>query len=268
MAGAAYLAPPQPPPLFTATAGSILDETKRINSTTQSVYDQVVANVKPEAANFANTLEPILIDDNESSAARRIMTFYQHVSPDESLRDASTKCEEALDDFNIETRMRDDIFALIDAAYASRSSQNLDTEPLHLLEKERQKYIRNGLLLPAGPLRDRFKAIQKRLSQLCIQCQKILNEDKGAIWFRPEELEGIPADDVNIDELEKGVGENEGKVRLTFKYNHFFPLMKHAIHENTRRTYVIAEANKVRFCSMTRPSSSSLSMTRPVGSTS
>jgi metallopeptidase MepB len=141
--------------------------------------------------------------------------------------------------------MREDVFKLVDAAFQTRESQNLDPERLHVLEKVRKGYVRNGLELPAGPKRDRFKEIQKRLSQLCIQCQKNLNEEKGVIWFTPEELDGVPSDDIDIDQLEKGTGENEGKVKLTFKYNHYFPTMKYAKNEETRRRYVIAEANKV-----------------------
>lgn len=244
MAPPQYQTPPQPPPLFTATPESIGAETQRIKAATQGVHDKVVADVQPAEATFAKVLEPVLLDDNEASGPKRVMTFYQHVSADAALREASNKAEEALDDFIIDLKMREDMFKLVDAAYSSRAAQKLDTEALHVLEKERQKYIRNGLLLPAGPQRDRFKEIQKRLSQLCIQAQKNLNEEKGAIWFTPQELEGVPADDINVDELEKGTGENEGKVKLSFKYNHFFPLMKYAVHEGTRRTYAMAEANK------------------------
>ncbi|PNY24215.1 Saccharolysin [Tolypocladium capitatum] len=236
MAGPQYQTPPQPPPVFTATADSILAETRRLNDTTKTVQDRVVAEVQPDKAAFANVLEPILTDDNKSAAPKRIMTFYQHVSADGPLREASNKAEELLDDFNIETKMREDVFGLVDAAYGTRASQALDTEPLHVLEKERQKYIRNGLLLPAGPRRDRFKEIQKRLSQLCIQCQKNLNEEKGAIWFTPKELDGVPADDIDVDELEKGTGENQGKVKLSFKYNHFFPLMNLRIELKMAKT--------------------------------
>ncbi|KAL3965387.1 hypothetical protein ACCO45_002391 [Purpureocillium lilacinum] len=244
MAGPQYQTPPQAPPVFTATPDWILAETKKLNETTKGVYDKVVAEVQPSNATFANVMEPILLDDNKAAAPKRIMTFYQHVSADAPLREASNKAEEILDDFMIDLKMREDIFKLVDAAYGTRESQKLETEPLHVLEKERQKYIRNGLLLPAGPQRDRFKEIQKRLSQLCIQAQKNLNEEKGAIWFTPKELEGVPADDIDVNELEKGTGENEGKVKLSFKYNHFFPMMKYAVHEETRRTYVMAEANK------------------------
>ncbi|KAM4060343.1 peptidase family M3 domain-containing protein [Hirsutella rhossiliensis] len=244
MAGPQYQTPPQPPPVFTATADSILADTNRMSETTKRVYDKVVADVQPDKGTFANVLDPILVDDNKSSAPQRILTFYQHVSPNASLREASNKAEGIMDEFRIETKMREDIFKLVDAVYATRASLDLETEPLHLLTKERQKYIRNGLLLPAGPQRDRFKEIQKRLSQLSIQCQKNLNEENGAIWFFPKELEGVPKDDIDVDQLEKGTGENEGKVKLSFKYTHLFPLMKYALHEETRRKYTIAEANK------------------------
>lgn len=245
MAPEQFRNPPQRPPVFTATAESILADAKKSADQSKSVLDQIVASVTPETATFDNTLKPILIDGNDSSGPQNILTFYQHVSTNESLREASTKAEELLNDFYIEAKMREDVFKLVDAAYATRESQNLDKESLHILEKERQKYIRNGLLLPPGEKRDRFKEIQKRLSQLCIQGKKNLNEEKGGVWFTPQELEGVPKDDIDVDTLEKGTGENEGKVKVTFKYNHFTPLSKYAIHEDTRRRYVIADSNKV-----------------------
>lgn len=240
-----YRNPPQAPPVFTHTAESIVAESKKLCESSKSVLDAVVADVSPEKATFDNVLKPILLDDNKSSSLSRTLTFYQHVSPKAELRNASTEAEQILDDFGIECKMREDVFTVVDGAFSTRSEQNLDKESLHILEKDRQGYIRNGLKLPAGPQRDRFKEIKKRLSQLAIQGQKNLNEEKGGIWFTPEELEGVPADDIDIESLEKGTGENEGKVRLTFKYNHYFPLIKHCKNADTRRQYTIAESNKV-----------------------
>ena len=240
-----YRNPPQAPPVFTIGAEQIVDETKKICDTTKSILDKVVADVSPEKATFDNVLEPILIDDNKSSTRSRILTFFQHVSTDAALREASTEAEKIFDDFGIECKMREDVFKVVDGAYGSRAEQKLDKEPLHILEKERKGYIKNGLRLPAGAQRDRFKEIKKRLSQLAIQAQKNLNEEKGSIWFTPEELDGVPPDDIDIDSLEKGTGENEGKVKLTFKYNHYFPLIKHCKVAETRKQYTIAEANKV-----------------------
>jgi metallopeptidase MepB len=85
------------------------------------------------------------------------------------LRDASSKAEEIMDDFNIEASMREDIFQLVDAAWKAEKEKNeLDEESRRLLEKERKSYIRNGLGIEKGPKRDRFKEIKKRLSQVCV----------------------------------------------------------------------------------------------------
>jgi metallopeptidase MepB len=245
MAPEIYRTPPQPPPVFTATPEYILAETKKLNDATKAVLDKIVVDVTPDNATFANVMHPMLEDGNEAAALQRTLTFYQHVSTNDELRAASNEAEEAMDKFGIECQMREDVFKVVDAAYATRDSQKLDKESLHILEKARQSYIRNGLRLE-GPKRDRFKEIQEKLSQLQIKGQKNLNEEKGAIWFTPEQLEGVPADDIDVEKLEKGTGENEGKVKLSFKYNHFFPLIKYAKDAETRHRYTVAEANKVR----------------------
>jgi metallopeptidase MepB len=243
MAPEIYRTPPQPPPVFTATPEYILAETKKLNDATKAVLDKIVVDVTPDNATFANVMHPMLEDGNEAAALQRTLTFYQHVSTNDELRAASNEAEEAMDKFGIECQMREDVFKVVDAAYATRDSQKLDKESLHILEKARQSYIRNGLRLE-GPKRDRFKEIQEKLSQLQIKGQKNLNEEKGAIWFTPKQLEGVPADDIDVEKLEKGTGENEGKVKLSFKYNHFFPLIKYAKDAETRHRYTVAEANK------------------------
>jgi metallopeptidase MepB len=90
------------------------------------------------------------------------------VSTDSELRDASSKAEEMMDEFNIEASMREDIFQLVDAAWKRESEKKeLDGESKRLLEKEWKSYVRNGLGIEKGPKRDRFKEIKKRLSQVC-----------------------------------------------------------------------------------------------------
>ncbi|KAK5987947.1 Saccharolysin [Cladobotryum mycophilum] len=244
MAPDKYQTPPQAPPLFTATPESILADTKKLTDQSKSVLDKIVADVKLDNATFTNVLEPILLDDNEQEAPNRILTFYQYVSTDAALRDASAKSRELFSDAYIESKMREDVFQLVDAAYGTKDSQKLEEEQLIIFEKERKKYIKNGLRLPAGEKRDRFKEIQKQLSLLSIKAQKNLNEEKGGYWFAPAELEGVPKDDIDVETLEKGTGENEGKVKVTFKYNHYTPLIKYAINENTRRQYIVADSNK------------------------
>ncbi|KAF4611316.1 hypothetical protein G7Y89_g15697 [Cudoniella acicularis] len=240
MAPKQYQKPPQAPPLFTATPTGLVDDAKALCNTTRKLLDKIVAEVTPETATFANVVLPMAEDENAASLRGRIIGFYQAVSTDSQLRDASSKAEETMDEFNIEASMREDIFKLVDAAFNKK--EELDPESQRLLEKERKSYIRNGLGIPAGPLRDRFKEIKKRLSTIQIEFQKNLNEENGGIWFTKKELEGVPED--TLATFEKGTGDNEGKLRFTFKYPDLFPTLKFALDPETRKKVFIENENK------------------------
>ncbi|KAK0744929.1 peptidase family M3-domain-containing protein [Apiosordaria backusii] len=264
---AKYANPPQAPPLFTGTKDTIVADSKALCDNTRSVLDKLVADIKPSedpaAATFESVLRPQTEDENQSSLSARILGFYQYVSADAALRDASTEAEKIMDDFGIEISMREDVFRLVDAVYKNsrlaeskeKDTDRLITEELaksvglenvesaRLLEKEHKGYIKNGLGLPEGEKRDRFKEIKKQLSQISIAFQKNLNEENGGLWFTKEELDGVPQD--VLDGLEKGSGENEGKLRLSFKYPDLFPTLKFAKNPEIRRKVFIANENKL-----------------------
>jgi metallopeptidase MepB len=240
-----YKNPPQPPPVFTGTKESIIQDAKTLCDRTRTLLDRVVADVPPEQATFSNALNPIIEDEDQTSLTSRILGFYQYVSADAELRNASTEAEKLMDDFAIETNMREDVFKLVDGVFQRQKTAepDLDPESLRFLEKERKGYIKNGLGLPAGAQRDRFKEIKKRLSQIGIEFQKNLNEENGGLWLTKEELDGVPED--LVEGLAKGEGENAGKVRLTFKYPDLFPTLKFATNPETRKKVFIANENKL-----------------------
>ncbi|KFY43986.1 hypothetical protein V495_03676, partial [Pseudogymnoascus sp. VKM F-4514 (FW-929)] len=241
MAPTQYRTPPQAPPLFTATTASLVADAKKLCANSKSVMDNIVGSVKPEDAAFQNVVLPMAVDENEGSLEARIIGFYQAVSTDKALRDASTEAEKIMDEFAIEASMREDVYKLVEAAF--QKGAELDPESQRLLEKERKSYIRNGLGLPAGPKRDRFKEIKLRLSQISTDFQKNLNEEDGGIWVTREEMAGVPED--VLGGLEKGTGANEGKIRLSFKYPDLFPTLKFALSAELRQKLFIENENKV-----------------------
>lgn len=169
MASSKYRSPPQEPPLFTATATSLVDDAKKLCEKSRRLLDDIVAHVTPETATFANTVLPMTQDEDENALQARIIGFYQAVSTDAALRDASSKADEIMDEFGIEAAMREDVFRLVDAAWqkAKKGEEVLDGESLRLLEKERKGYLHYGLGIEKGPKRDRYKEIRKRLSVVC-----------------------------------------------------------------------------------------------------
>ena len=239
---APFVKPPQAPPLFKGTAQSIKADTEKLITQSRKLQDSLAASIKPEDATFSNVLLELARDENTMSQSSHILGFYQAVSADKSLRDASTEADKMLDEFGIEAAMREDIYKLVDGAFQKK--EKLELEEQRFLEKVRKEYIQNGLNIPAGPDRDRFRDIKMRLSQLSIEFQKTLNEENGGIWFTREELDGVPED--VVEDLEKGKegSEDEGKLRLTFKYPHLFPTLKYATNPETRKRVAVANENK------------------------
>jgi metallopeptidase MepB len=243
--GKAFKKPPQAPPLFTHTPESLLSATKRILDHNKALQDKIVAEVTPETATFQNVELPSAQDENRMSLETHIIGFYQAVSTDAKLRDASTEAEKLMDDFSIESAMREDIFGLVKAVYEKqKDDSSLDAESRRLLEKDYKSYIKMGLGIPAGPQRDRFKEIKKRLSELTINFSKHLNEENGGLWLTPEELKGVPEDVTSGLMKGKEGTPSEGKLWLTFKYPDLFPTLKYAKNEETRRKVFIASENK------------------------
>lgn len=241
MAPTHYRNPPQAPPLFTATPLSLMEETQKLIDKSKALQDSLVKDIKQDQASFKNVIAPIAQDENEMGLEGRVLGFYQAVSTDKPLRDASTESDKLFEEFDIESSMREDVFQLVDAV--SNRKEDLDSESQRLLDKVRKSYIKNGLNIPAGSKRDRFKDIKDKISKLAIQFSKNLNEENGAMYFTPQELDGVPQD--LLDGFEKGEFENEGKLRVTFKYPDFFPIMKYAKNAETRRRIFIANENKM-----------------------
>ncbi|EXJ90594.1 thimet oligopeptidase [Capronia coronata CBS 617.96] len=236
MAPGHFRKPPQAPPSFTATPDSVVEDTKKLLASSKKITDDIVASIRAKDANFHNVLLPMAHDENQQSLKTHILGFYQSVSTDQALRDASTEAEKLMDDFSIEAAMREDVFQLVDAAL--KRGDKLDAESQRLLEKEHKSYVRNGLNIPAGPKRDRFKEIKKRLSQLSIAFSKNLNEEKGGLWFTAEELDGVPEDVISL------LKKEDGKYWLTFKYPDLFPTLKYATNTATRQKVFVANENK------------------------
>jgi len=88
---------PPPAPKFTHTPESVIKETNRLIAASRQLEDQIAKDVTPETANFENVLKPLAEDENEMGLDTAILGFYQYVSINKELRDASSEAERLLD---------------------------------------------------------------------------------------------------------------------------------------------------------------------------
>ncbi|KZV95785.1 zincin [Exidia glandulosa HHB12029] len=217
------LQPPQAAPLWNHTPETLKAELDVVLASARSKLDAIVS-LPPSERTFAALAE---LEATLSSRGEPL-TFYQNVSTDAELRDASEAAENALKEFGIEREMRVDLFEVLKDA--SRATGPLSAEDARFVEKVLLEGKRAGLELPEEQ-RKELESLKKELSRLCVTFQKNYGQEKGKIAFSVEELEGIPPPVVS------GYAKraDDGKCELTFRPPDIMPLFKYAKNPETRR---------------------------------
>jgi metallopeptidase MepB len=227
-----------PPPQYTATPESIAADAKKLVEHSRHLRDELVRNVTPSTAIFDNVMLPLAHMENDFSIKEGILGFYQDVSGDEQLRDASKKAATLFDDFQAESFMREDIFALINAV--RKRDEHLDQESSLFLQRVYDYYIRAGAGIKDAAQKQRFRVIEERLSHLRLRFRQNQNVDKSSICFTSAELEGVP--ETYLSKLERT--ENEDDFRVVLSNSDHTEIISYAENPETRKRVCLARDNR------------------------
>ncbi|XP_015260979.1 PREDICTED: thimet oligopeptidase [Gekko japonicus] len=178
------------------TAEQIDRATTELIEKTKQVYD-VVGALQQAEVSYENTLKALANVEVEYTVQRNMLDFPQHVSPYKDIRTASTEADKKLSEFDVEMSMRQDVY------------QRIIWLQLVTLVQSKQLF-RSVLRI----------TIEKRCSNLSSSEER---QDENQIG-------GLPGDFLNS--LEK---TEDGKLKVTLKYPHYFPLMKKCHVPETRK---------------------------------
>lgn len=196
-----------------------------------------------EVPTIENVLIPTANRENENYFLESLITFYQYVSTDKKVRDASTEAEQLMDENSIEQNSRVEVFNVYNKLWEKiKDSNETDPESLKFLEKTVKFYKRNGLALEKDK-REEVKKLKIELSNLSTTFSKNLNEENDFLTFTAEELEGVP--EPVMEQFENVDEDGIEKFKVTFKYPDIIPVLKYAKNQETRKKALIANLNKV-----------------------
>ncbi|KAI5459090.1 hypothetical protein BGZ63DRAFT_426394 [Mariannaea sp. PMI_226] len=247
--------PPQPPPSFAFSPSTLLAETEAIITATTSLEDSLVASLTPSTATFDSLVRPLLRDDHAASRKLCIFRIFSSVSPAKELRDAGRTCEQRVARAGAESLMRSDVAALVAAAYAKHCSsgssssdvgnggvdgEKLSDEDAYTLFKLNRAYRNAGAGIQDQTLRDEYVARVAERNEVLVAARKTISEADDGVFFSREQLAGVPA--TTLDSLKQRA--EDGKLKVTFKRGHLFPVMKHALSARTRKTLHMARERR------------------------
>lgn len=231
------LVPPQSPPTWNDTPEDIRSKTKDFLSKCQE-KDDFFGNL--ENPTIDSLILPYAQWENLKYKTMNHLTFYQHISTNSEIRDASTEAESLIDKYSIESGLREDVFNNVKKVYeATKDNSTLSLELKRYIFKLYNGYKRNGLESPKET-REKIEKVSKELSELSITYNKNLGEQTEFLLFTKEELKGLP-DSV----LEQFKIMEDGKYKVTFKYPDIVPTMKYASNPETRKRAFLGDQNKV-----------------------
>lgn len=236
--------PPQPRPIFLTSAKAISETLQRLLDTSRKSIDLIVADNYIETATFESVLVPMAHRRNIIASEGHILSFYIDVSPHESLRQASREAKAAIDRLETEIGMRQDLYELVEAVAQRRPE--LDTESQRLPDFEQRNFFKNGLSIADTCLRERYKEIKQRLSELQMEFRRNLADENGYVAFSAEELDGMSKDFLDGLEPDHDSTGEAGKHRVSFKMMHQQNLLRYAKRGETRERYFMAYENRCR----------------------
>ena len=219
--------------------GEMTKQCEELIAKAKKKLDDIVA-INKEERTFANTvlaIENALVDlDVESTPAQ----FVAYVSTNKELREESSKCEQMLSSFSVETSLRKDLYDAFNEYVANNKEKiaQLSAVDARLLEVMQTDYRKSGFTLSKED-RDKLKEMQKKLSSLETEFSKNLVEEKSTLKLTEEELTGTP--ESFRSRLKK---DADGKFIVTAKYPDYSAVMRYADNADVRKRMLYLYYNR------------------------
>ena len=231
---------PAPPPLsdelppfvWPRTPAEIREQVVAVEVASKQALDAVAA-VPDGQETFTNTIEPLLAAPHfKTNPLVGQAKFLQHCSTDPDLRNVADAAGTAFATLKARGRTRTDVYRKVQAFSKTKECAELSEYWSHFVGSLLMSFEASGLSLSPedqGTLQD----LRDKDAAVCSAFKKNLAEDATALFFSPEELEGVDAKWIAERTQPTGVA-NAGLVKVTLKYPDLLPVLSTCAISSTR----------------------------------
>ena len=209
---------------FPNTASFIEENTDKIITVYNKWYEELIGKyftTKHEFFHFFEQTEPWDLE-------LECMDFMQYVHPEQSIRDASVESSKKVAAFGNKWSMNISVYNAINA-FSVNFGKTLDVEEHLYLTRTLDSYKHKGIHLETET-RKQLEELNQKMMEMSINYSTNLNEVDDFIYFSKDELDGVELD--FIESLDKS---DDGKYKITTKYDHINMIMPYCKIEDTRK---------------------------------
>ncbi|KAL2629464.1 hypothetical protein R1flu_014150 [Riccia fluitans] len=216
---------------FNYSPSEILKQANEVIAMSKRVYDQV-ATVPLDEVSYERVIAPLVNLETEEFPLVQSCVFPRLVAVSKDVRDASAEAEMRIDAHNIKCSMREDVYRVV-KAFADKD-EPLGSEAQRYVDRLVRDFERLGLNL-SKEKRNELEMLNTKIGEFCLLFHQNVNEENQLLYFSEAELAGVPTD--FLKELKRS---KDGKLEVSLKYHHYFPVMERCKIGATRKALGIA----------------------------
>jgi len=187
---------------------------------------------------FRSLVLPLSIDESNIITMSNSFRALSLLHPDTLVRKAASQANKRLEEYKLDLFCNMDVYNML--SYVKESEwERLTSLEQRLLSRMMRDFERNGMQIKDSSLREQILQKKKLASQLQIEFNKNLIEDKTLLMFEESELVGLSEEYLNG--LER---TQDGRYIVTLKPSEVFPIQTSAELNSVRETVETALARK------------------------
>lgn len=205
--------------------------------------DEIVNN--PYEPTFENTIEAMAFSGEKLNVVAGIFFNLMEANTNDFMQKVAEEVSPKMTEFSMYVSLNEKLFQRVKTVYEKRDSLGLDSEQMHLLEKNYKSFVRGGANLSAED-KEKYSKWSEELSLATLQFKKNVLASTNAYVLNVTDstrLEGLPEYALQAAAQCAKDKKLEGWA-FTLDYPSYLPLMKYCKDRELRKEIYLAYGNR------------------------
>lgn len=230
--------PPQGLPQLIAT-NQVIPTMQRIVADLRAVRDEVVTQVRPEAACFENVARPLIDVENRTDGEMSVIAMLRYASPDPDARAASDEACKLWAECGAELTAKADLFELFKRVRVDPG----DHEAAKYVDSVLTDFARAGHGKLSQADIDRHVNLVSNIDDMRREFNRNVRDDTQFLRFSLEELEGVPQQ--HLERFRENAEDDPGgPLHVQLRQGDMTPVLEYAEDPRTREKVYMANMTR------------------------